>query len=127
MKKLILSGACALVLVGSLSLAHAQTATTTQSTTTTGATGAAGATTTTATTTTDMSSGTITEFVPGTSVVLRTEAAAPVSYKFSKTVVYTDESGKVIESSLVRKDSKVRVHYVKQGADTIVDKVIVLK
>ena len=122
MKKFILSGACALALVGSI--ANAQTATTTQSTTT--ATGAGGTTRET-TTTTDMTSGTVTEFVPGTSVILKTEAATPVTYKFSKTVTYVDESGKVLEPTLVRKDAKVRVHYVKQGEDTMVDRVIVLK
>jgi hypothetical protein len=33
--------------------------------------------------------------------------------------------GKVIEASKIRKDSKVRVHYVKDGDDMLVDKVIV--
>jgi hypothetical protein len=33
--------------------------------------------------------------------------------------------GKVIEASKIRKDSKVRVHYVKQGDDMLVDKVII--
>ena len=123
MKKFILSGACALALVGSL--AQAQTATTTQSTTTT--TGAGGTVRET-TTTTDTTSGVVTDFTPGTSVILKTEAAAPVTYtKFSKTMIYTDESGKIIEPTLVRRDSRVRVHYSKVGSDMVVDKVIVLK
>jgi hypothetical protein len=33
--------------------------------------------------------------------------------------------GKVIEASKIRKDSKVRVHYLKDGDDMVVDKVIV--
>ena len=33
--------------------------------------------------------------------------------------------GKVIEVSKIRKDSKVRVHYLKDGDDMVVDKVIV--
>jgi hypothetical protein len=33
--------------------------------------------------------------------------------------------GKVIEASKIRKDSKVRVHYIKDGDDMVVDKVIV--
>ena len=33
--------------------------------------------------------------------------------------------GRVIETSKIRKDSKVRVHYIKQGDDMLVDKVIV--
>jgi hypothetical protein len=32
--------------------------------------------------------------------------------------------GKVIEASKIRKDSKVRVHYLKHGNDMVVDKVI---
>jgi hypothetical protein len=33
--------------------------------------------------------------------------------------------GKVIEASKVRKNAKVRVHYMKEGGDMVVDKVIV--
>lgn len=33
--------------------------------------------------------------------------------------------GRVIEASKIRKDSKIRVHYIKQGDDMLVDKVIV--
>jgi hypothetical protein len=32
---------------------------------------------------------------------------------------------RVIEASKIRKDSKVRVHYIKQGDDMLVDRVIV--
>ena len=46
-------------------------------------------------------------------------------YKFGKTVTYTTSDGKVIEASKIRKDSKVRVHYLKEGNDMLVDKVIV--
>ncbi len=78
----------------------------------------------TETTTTTESFGTVTEFTPGDSLTLRTEAAEPVHYKFGKTVEYVNVHGKVIEASKIRKDSKVRVHYVKQGDDMLVDKVI---
>jgi hypothetical protein len=33
--------------------------------------------------------------------------------------------GKVIDASRVKKNSKVRVHYIKEGNDMLVDKVIV--
>ena len=33
--------------------------------------------------------------------------------------------GRLIEASKIRKDSKVRVHYIKEGDDMLVDKVIV--
>ena len=118
MKKLILS------LTGVLALSATAAFAQTSSTTTTTSTQADG--TTTSQTTTTESTGTITEYTPGTSFVLRTEAAEPVHYRFSKTVTYVTPDGKVIEASKVRKDSKVRVHYVKEGSDMMVDKVIVL-
>jgi hypothetical protein len=48
-----------------------------------------------------------------------------VRYKFGKTVTYVTSDGKVIEASKIKKDSKVRVHYINQGDDMLVDKVIV--
>ena len=49
----------------------------------------------------------------------------PAHYKFNKTVTYQTADGRVIEASKIRKDSKVRVHYIKNGDDMVVDKVIV--
>jgi hypothetical protein len=93
------------------------------STSTTVATGTNGATETTTTTT--ESTGTVTEFTPGQALILKTEAAEPMRYKFGKTVTYVTSDGRVIEASKIRKDSKVRVHYIKDGDDMVVDKVIV--
>jgi len=76
------------------------------------------------TTTTTESFGTVTEFTPGDSLILKTEATEPMHYTFSKNVEYVNAHGKVIEASKIRKDSKVRVHFVKQGNDLVVDKVI---
>ncbi len=59
--------------------------------------------------------------------MLKTEAGEPAHYKVSKTVTYQTADGRVIEASKIRKDSKVRVHYVKDGDDLLVDKVIVTK
>jgi hypothetical protein len=102
-------------------VAYGQTSTSS----TTVATGTNGATETTTTTT--ESTGTVTEFTPGHALVLKTEADLPVRYKFGKTVTYTTSDGKVIEASQIRKDSKVRVHYLKEGDDMVVDKVIVTR
>ena len=118
MKKFILSITGVLAL--SVTAAFAQSSQTTTTTTTND-----GTTKTTETTMTE-STGTITEYSPGASFVLRTEAAEPMHYRFSKTVTYITPDGKVIEASKVRKDSKVRVHYMKEGNDMIVDKVVVL-
>jgi hypothetical protein len=97
---------------------YGQTSSTT--TTSTGPTGD-----TQSTTTTTESSGTITEYSPGSSIVLNTGSGEPVHYKFSKHVTYVTPDGKVVEASKVRKDEKVRVHYIKEGNDMMVDKVIV--
>jgi len=117
--KLFLSIASAIALMGLV--AYGQTS----STSTTVATGTNG-TTETQTTTTE-STGTVTEFTPGQMMVLKTEAVEPVRYKFGKQVTYVTSDGRVIQPSEVRKDSKVRVHYVKEGDDMLVDKVIVTK
>jgi hypothetical protein len=117
MIKSIVSIAFATVLVGSV--AYGQTS----SSSTTVATGAGGTTETTTTTT--ESTGMVTDFTPGQTLVLKTEAEQPLRYKLSKKVTYVTADGKVIEASKIRKDSKVRVHYVKDGDDMLVDKVIV--
>jgi hypothetical protein len=97
----------------------------TSSSSTTVATGSTGTTETTTTTT--ESFGTVTDFTPGQTIVLKTEAGEPAHYKFSKTVTYQTADGRVIEASKIKKDSKVRVHYVKDGDELLVDKVIVTK
>jgi hypothetical protein len=119
MIKAILSVTFATALMGLV--AYGQTSTSS----TTVATGTNGATETTTTTT--ESTGTVTEFTPGHVLFLKTEADQPVRYKFGKTVTYVTSDGKVIEASQIRKDSKVRVHYLKEGDDMVVDKVIVTR
>src|SRR5437867_3790156 len=115
MIKLFVSIAFATALMGSV--AFAQTSSSTKV-----ATQPNGVTETNTTTT--ESFGTVTEFTPGDSLTLKTEATEPMHYTFSKTVTYVNAHGKVIEASKIRKDSKVRVHFVKQGNDLVVDKVI---
>jgi hypothetical protein len=113
--KLLLSLVTALL----VTVAYGQTSSTTTST----SNGATGETSTTTTTT--ESAGTVTDFSPGASLVLSTGTGEPTHYRFSKTVTYVTPEGKVIEASKVRKNSKVRVHYSKEGGDMVVDKVIV--
>src|ERR1700731_4069390 len=116
MIKSIVSVAFATALMGSVAFAQ------TSSSSTTVATGTNGATETTTTTT--ESTGDLTEFTPGHALFLRTEPTAqPVQYKFGKTVTYVTADGRVIEASKIKKDSKVHVHYIKQGDDMLVDKV----
>jgi hypothetical protein len=118
MIKSFLSVAFATALMGLV--AYGQTST---SSTTTAVTGTNGETKTTTTTT--ESTGTVTDYSPGLGLVLKTEAAEPLHYKFGKTVTYVTSDGKIIEASKIKKDSKVRVHYIKEGDDMLVDKVIV--
>lgn len=116
MIKSIVSIAFATALMGSVAFAQTSTSSTTVATQPNGVTE-------TNTTTTE-SFGTVTEFTPGDSLTLKTEATEPMHYTFSKTVEYVNAHGKVIEASKIRKDSKVRVHFLKQGNDMVVDKVI---
>ena len=117
MIKSIVSIAFATALMGSVAFAQTSTSSTSV------ATGTNGVTETTTTTT--ETTGTVTEFTPGRHLFLKTEADQPIRYTFGKTVTYVTSDGKVIEASQIKKDSKVRVHYVKDGNDMVVDKVIV--
>jgi len=82
----------------------------------------------TTTTTTTEGSGTITEFSPGSSIVLK-ESAGPRHYRFGKKVVYVTRSGKELDETTVRTKIRVgvpvRVHYVGEGDNMLVDRVIV--
>src|SRR5947208_5440009 len=82
---------------------------------------------TTTTTTTTEGSGTITEWSPGSSIVLK-ESAGPRHYRFGKKVVYVTRSGRELDEATVRTRVKVgapvRVHYVTEGNDMLVDRVI---
>jgi len=83
---------------------------------------------TTTTTTTTEGNGTITEFTPGSAIVLK-ESSGPRRYRFGKTVTYVTRSGKVLDEDTVRTKIKVgapvRVHYTGTGDDLMVDRVIV--
>jgi len=82
---------------------------------------------TTTTTSTTEGSGTITEWSPGSTIVLK-ESAGPRHYRFGKKVVYVTRSGRELDEATVRTRVKVgapvRVHYVTEGNDMLVDRVI---
>src|SRR5437868_10090788 len=82
--------------------------------------------TTTTTTTTD-ATGTITEYTPGSTIVLN-ETGGPRHYRFGKTVTYVTRSGKVLDEDVVRTRIKVgvpvRIHYSGTGDAMVVDRVI---
>ena len=81
----------------------------------------------TTTTTTTEGGGTITSFTPGNTIVLR-ESSGPRTYHFGKTVTYVTKSGKVLDEDTVRTKIKVgvpvHVHYVGEGDNMLVDRVV---
>ena len=83
---------------------------------------------TTTTTTTTEGSGTITEYTPGSQIVLK-ESSGPRTYRFGKTVTYVTRSGKVLDPDVVKTKVRVgvpiHVHYAGTGDSMIVDRVIV--
>jgi hypothetical protein len=83
--------------------------------------------TTTTTTTTTEGTGTITEYTPGSAIVLR-ESSGPVSYRFGKTVTYVTRSGRVLDENTVKTKIRVgvpvRVHYAGTGPNMVVDRVV---
>jgi hypothetical protein len=82
---------------------------------------------TTTTTTTTEGNGTITQYTPGSVIVLK-ETTGPRTYHFGKTVTYVTRSGKVLDEDVVKARVKVgapvRVHYVGTGDNVMVDRVI---
>ena len=82
---------------------------------------------TTTTTTTTEGNGTITEYTPGSAIVLK-ETSGPRRYRFGKTVTYVTRSGRTLDEDMVRTRVKVgvpvRVHYIGAGDAVMVDRVI---
>ena len=83
--------------------------------------------TTNTTTAATEDTGTITQYTPGSAIVLK-ETSGPVHYRFGKTVTYVNRSGKVLDEKTVRTKIKVgvpvRVHYAGTGQNKVVDRVI---
>ena len=82
----------------------------------------------TTTTTTTEGSGTITEYTPGSQIVLK-ETSGPRTYRFGKTVTYVTRSGRVLDPDVVKTKVRVgvpvHVHYAGTGDNMMVDRVIV--
>jgi hypothetical protein len=84
-------------------------------------------TATTQTTSTTEANGTITEYTPGSAIVLK-ESSGPVRYRFGKTVTYVTRSGRVLDEATVKSRIRVgvpvRVHFTGTGTNMVVDRVI---
>ena len=140
MKQNTLSKMLAVGAVSALAIsgAFAQTTTTKETTTSTGTTGAGVSATTTTSGTTGVSAstststldgtGTITTYTPGEYVSVRTTSSeTPVKYYTSKNVTIVDQTGAVVEPSLLRADLPVRYSYVKEGDRMVISKITVQK
>ena len=83
--------------------------------------------TTNTTTAATEDTGTITQYTPGSAIILK-ETSGPVHYRFGKTVTYVSRSGKVLDEKTVKTRIKVgvpvRVHYAGTGGNKVVDRVI---
>jgi hypothetical protein len=77
-------------------------------------------------TTTTTSTGTVSEFTPGSTFVVK-EKAGPVKYKYGKKVTYVTKSGKTLTDDEVRTRIKVgapvSVHYATEGDQRVISKV----
>jgi hypothetical protein len=101
--------ACGLLTAGALVAEDRTTTTTTKTTTTTG-------------------SGTITEYSPGTTFVVK-EKSGPVTYHYGKKVTYVTKSGKEIpEGELktrIRVGTPVSVDYATEGDTRVINRVVI--
>jgi len=115
MKRMTVGLACALI----APLAFAQTSTTTTETTKTNpATG-----TTMTETTTTYSSGTVTTYEPGKTIVVKSEEG-PVSFALGTAARIVDGAGKIVTAPL-RAGQRVRVYYTGPTEKRVVERVVV--
>lgn len=111
MKKLLIGLACAAV----APFAFAQTTTTTEQSTATEPA-------TTTTTSTTYTSGAVTTYEPGKTIVVKDEREGPVSFALHAPVRIVDRAGHVVSRALTPKDH-VRVYYSGTGETRVVDHV----
>ena len=112
MRTIILSIVCALA----APLAFAQVSTTTRETTTT-------APVTTTETTTTYSTGTVTTYEPGKTIVVKSEEG-PVTFALGTAARIVDGAGKIVTAPL-RAGEKVRVYYTGPTEKRVVERVVV--
>ena len=77
-------------------------------------------------TTTTTSTGTLHEYTPGTTFVVK-ESSGPVKYRYGKKVTYVTKSGKTLSEADVKTrikvGSPVSVHYATEGDARVVNRV----
>jgi hypothetical protein len=73
------------------------------------------------------STGIITEYTPGSELVLDIGTGEPVQFHLSQNVVYEDPDGTVLEAPGLSTNERIRVSYIRVGGDNVVDKVTLLE
>jgi hypothetical protein len=117
MKKFVIGMAC----VSIASFAFAQTGITNKMSRTTTTTTAQPVTTDTTTTTDTYTTGDVTTYEPGKTIVVKSDEG-PVRFALRKTARIVDRAGHVVNRALTPKD-KVRVYYTGSGNTRVVDHV----
>ena len=83
-------------------------------------------TTSTTTTTTTSSSGTITEYTPNSTFVVK-ETTGPVKYRYGKKITYVIKGGKTLTEEQIRTRIKVgipvHVQYTTEGEDRVISRI----
>ena len=114
MKKVMIGMVCGLV----APLAFAQTGIADKQTTTTTTTAPA----TTTTTSTTYTTGTVSEYEPGKTIVVKDEREGPVSFALHAPVRVVNKAGNVISRVLTPKD-RVKVYYTGTGETRVIEHV----
>lgn len=82
--------------------------------------------TTTTTTKTTTSTGTVAEYAPGTTFVVK-ESSGPMTYRYGSKVTYVTRSGKTLSDDEVRTrirvGAPVSVHYITEGQNRVINRV----
>jgi len=83
-------------------------------------------TTTTTTTKTTMGNGTIAEYAPGKTFIVK-ETSGPVTYRYGEKVIYVTKKGRTLSDDEVRTRIKiglpVNVQYATVGQDRVINRV----
>jgi hypothetical protein len=90
--------------------------------------GVAHAQTTSVTTGSELeSTGVISEYTPGSALVLDIGTGELVQFQLSQNVIYADPDGTVLEAPGLSTNLRIRVYYIQVGGDNVVDKVTLLE
>jgi len=83
-------------------------------------------TTSTTTTKTTVGTGTVTEYAPGKTFIVK-ETSGPVTYHYGEKVVYVTKTGKTLSDDEARTRIKigapVSVHYITRGENRVINRV----